>query len=211
MNSICTEEIMKTSIVFSMVLLILCLPLSALAQKDSGNLIKNGGFEKFTGENPDGWDTSNIPGTLTVVSASTTSKSGSRAVKCEIKDFFGSAVAGYLCQKNIETGGKDVRLSGSFIVHSVGKDQVVIVVCFQNITGSTVGTAEEYLDDTNLKWVDLSREIKAPAGSAIVQVRLTILPAKESEKGHPGSYFICDDLKLAAFMPVTPKEKTSVQ
>ena len=210
-SSINPEENMKTTTVLVTLLLVLCLPLCVYAQKESGNLIKNGDFEKFTGDNPDGWDTSNIPGTLTVVSASKLAKSGVHAVKCEVKDFFGSLIAGFVCQKNIPSVGKDLRLSANFMVHSVGKDQAVIVLCFQNAGGSTIGTIEEYFDDTNSKWVDISKEYKSPAGSAFVQVRLTVLAGKDNEKVHAGSYLICDDLKLAAFTPVAPVEKPLIQ
>ena len=203
---------MKTTIVASMLLLcIICLPLSVFAQKESVNLVKNGEFEKFTGDNPESWDTSNIPGTLTVVSASKTCKSGALAVKCEVKDFFGSIVAGFVCQKNIPTGGKDVHFSASFLVHSVGKDQAVLVLCFQNTGGSTIGTVEEYIEDTNSKWVAFSKEYKSPAGAALVHVRLTILPIKESERSHQGSYLICDDLRLASIAPPAPSEKPLIQ
>ena len=203
-----TEEIMKTSIVFSAVLLILGLPFSALAQKESGNLIKNGDFEKFTGENPDAWDTSNIPGSLTVVSASKTSHVGARAVKCEVKEFYGSIVAGYVCQKNIQTDGKELRFSGGFLVRSVEGDQGVLVICFLNSTGSTVGTMEEYLDDSKSKFVEYVKDINPPAATAAVHVRLTVLPGKGSEKAHPGSYLLADDLRLVG---VAPKEKPLVQ
>ena len=202
---------METTVVFSLLLLILCLPLSALAQKESGNLVKNGDFERFTGDNPDGWETSNIPGTLTVVSDSRISKSGAHAVKCEVKDFYGSIMSGFVCQKNIPVGAKDLRLSAHLVVHSVGKDEAVIVLCFQNSSGSTIGTIEEYIDETNSKWSELSKEYKSPAGSATAQVRLTILPGKESEKAHPGSYLICDDLKLSTYIPVVPVEKPLIQ
>ncbi|MCX6133723.1 MAG: hypothetical protein NTU47_07925 [Ignavibacteriales bacterium] len=202
---------MKTTIVASMLLLVCCLPLTALAQKESSNLVKNGDFEKFTGENPEGWDTSNIPGTLTVVSASKTCKSGTHAVKCEVKDFYGSIVAGFVCQKNLPTGGKDLHLSASYMVHAVGKDQAVIVLCFQNAAGSTIGTVEEYIEDTNSKWSEFSKEYKSPAGSALVHVRLTILPNKESERAHPGSFLICDDMKIAALTPPAPAEKPLIQ
>jgi len=202
---------MKNTIVFSLLFCILCIPVSVVAQKESGNLVKNGDFEKFTGDNPDSWETSNIPGTLTVVSDSRQSKSGSHAVKCEVKDFYGSIMCGFVCQKNIPIGGKDVRLSAHLIVHSVGKDQAVIVLCFQNASGSTIGTIEEYVDETNAKWNEFSRECKSPAGSATVHVRLTILPGKESGKAHPGSYLICDDLKLTALTPVAPVDKPLIQ
>jgi hypothetical protein len=199
---------MKTLMASIVILLFICIPLVVCAQQQSQNLIKNGDFEKFTGDNPDSWDTSNIPGTLTVVSPSRICYAGQRAVRCEVKDFFGSFIAGYVCQKNIQTGGRDVRLTGRFLVHSLGKDEGVIVLCFQNEGGSTVGTMEEYLEDTNSKFAEFVKEFKAPAGATSVQIRLTILPVKESEKTHPGTYFICDDLKLAA---LAPKEKQLIQ
>jgi hypothetical protein len=202
---------MKSTIMFAMLLLLLGLPNSAFSQKELANLVRNGDFEKFTGENPDGWETSNIPGTLTVVSASKIYKSGAHAVKCEVKDFYGSLISGFICQKNIPIGGKDVRLSASFMVHSVGKDEAVLVLCYQNAAGSTIGTVEEYIEDTNSKWSEFSREFKSPAGSALVHVRLTLLPGKDVDKAHPGSYVICDDMKLAAIAPVAPVDKPLVQ
>lgn len=198
---------MKTTIVLSLVLL-LASPWCAFAQKEPENLMKNGDFEKFTGENPDFWDTSNIPGTLTVVSPSKQSHSGLRAVKCEVKDFGGSIVAGYSCQKNISTGGKELHLSGFFLVRSIEKDEGVVIICFLNSGGSTVGTAEEYLEDTKSKFVEYSKDIKPPAGATAVHVRLTVLPSKGNERAHVGSYLICDDLKLTA---IAPKEKPLVQ
>ncbi len=189
-------------------LLLLASPWCALAQKEPENLIKNGDFEKFTGDNPDFWETSNIPGTLTVVSPAKQSHSGARAVKCEVKDFGGAIVAGYTCQKNLPTGGKELRISASFLVRSVENDQGVIILCFQNSGGSTVGTMEEYVEDTKSKFVDFSRDIKPPAATAFVQVRMTVLPSKGNERAHVGSYLICDDLKLTA---VASKEQPPVQ
>jgi hypothetical protein len=87
-----------------------------------------------------------------------------------------------------------------FALQSFGKDQGVIVICFQNSTGSTLGSHEEYLDDTKGKFVQFTKEIKAPAGTAMLQLRLTILPDKGSEKAHPGTFLLCDDLKLTAIV-----------
>jgi hypothetical protein len=131
-----------------------------------------------------------------------------RAAKVEVKDFFGSVIAGYVCQKNIETGGKDIQITAFFALQTFGKDQGVMVVCFQNATGSTLGSDEEYLDDTKGKFVQFKKEIKAPAGASMLQLRLTILPDKGSEKAHPGSFLLCDDLKLTA---IAIKEKPLIQ
>ena len=199
---------MKTVMYLFILLMVLFLPQTAVAQKESETLLKNGNFEKFTGDNPDNWDANNIPGTLTIVSASKVANSGMRAVRIEVKDFFGSVIAGYVCQKNVETAGKDIQINGAFALQSVGKDQGVMVLCFQNATGSTLGSHEEYLDDTKGKFVQFAKEIKAPPGSAMLQLRLTILPNKGNEKVHPGSYFLCDDLKLTA---IAAKEKPLIQ
>jgi hypothetical protein len=199
---------MKTLTNVCFLVLVLFLHQIVVAQKESENLLKNGNFEKFTGDNPDSWDANNIPGTLTVVSASKVSNSGMRAVKIEVKDFFGSVIAGYVCQKNIETAGKDVQIKGFYALQSFGKDQGVVVLCFQNASGSTVGSHEEYFDDTKGKFVQFTKEIKAPAGTATLQMRITILPDKGNEKAHPGSYLLCDDLRLTT---IEIKEKPLIQ
>lgn len=196
---------MKTLTVLFALLLVLLLPQTVLAQE---SLLKNGNFEKFTGDVPEGWDVNNIPGTLTVVSAAKTSYSGMKAVKLEVKDFYGSVITGYICQKNVETSGRDLQISGFFALQSVGKDQGVMIFCFQNAGGSTIGSVEEYIDDSKGKFVRFSKEIKAPPGAAVVHFRVTILPDKGNEKVHPGTTLICDELKLAA---VTIKEKPLIQ
>jgi hypothetical protein len=76
---------------------LLLLPGMTLSQ---GNLLKNGDFESFTGSEPDGWGTSNIPKILTVVSPSTKSHSGKYAVLREVKDFYGSKFAGMIMHRN---------------------------------------------------------------------------------------------------------------
>ena len=192
---------MKTTSVLVLLLLMVVVPFGAFGQKESANLIKNGDFEKFTGDNPDGWDTSNIPGVLTVVSASKSAQSGGKSVKCEVKDFGGSLIAGFICQKNIQTGERGIRLSGQFTMHSTGKDQGVLVLCFTNSNGSTIGTTEEYIDDSGGKFIALTKEFQPPAGCTAVHVRLTVLPDKQSEKLHEGSFVICDNLRLTAIIP----------
>ncbi|MCX6142173.1 MAG: hypothetical protein NTZ35_03040 [Ignavibacteriales bacterium] len=64
------------------------------------------------------------------------------------------------------------------------------------------------MDDSKGKFVPFTKEIKAPAGASLLQVRITILPDKANEKAHPGSYLLCDDLKLTT---IEIKEKPLVQ
>ena len=198
---------MKTIMMFSLFLFVVA-PVCAVAQTAGENLLKNGDFEKFTGDNPDSWETPNIPGTLTVVSPSKNPHAGARAVKCEVKDFGGTLLAGYVCQKGIQTGGKDLKVSGAFLIRSIEKDQGVVLLCFVNSGGSTVGTTEEYIDDTKSKYIEFSKEIKPPPGTAAVNLRVTVFPDKGGEKTHVGSYVVCDHLKLVA---IAPAEKPPIQ
>ncbi len=63
------------------------------------NLLKNGDFERFSAGEPTGWTTNNIPTMLSVVSPSSKSYSGKLSVKCEVKDFHGTKMAGMISQK----------------------------------------------------------------------------------------------------------------
>ena len=186
----------------ALIALIFCMaPLTVTAQTQSTNFVKNGDFEKFTGDNPVGWESSNVPGMLTVVSPQPMGRGGSRAVKCEVKDFYGSKIAGFVCQKNIEVTGKDLLLSGYYATRSVGKDAAVVIICFLNATGSTIGTVEEYFRENKTELTRFEKEINTPAETRMVHVRLTILAEPQAETLHPGSYAIFDDIKLVTAPP----------
>lgn len=189
----------------AMIALILSMiPLPVAAQTQSANMVKNGDFEKFTGDTPVGWETSNIPGTLTVVSSSPLAHGGTKGMKCEVKDFYGSKIAGFAYQKNIELLGKELQLSGYYLFHSVGKDAAVVILCFQNAAGSTVGTDEQYFREEKREFTRFTKEIKAPDAASTVQVRLTILDDAEGGTLDLGSYVVFDDIKLVA-LPPKPK------
>lgn len=177
------------------------MPYVLAAQPASENLIKNGDFEKFKGDNPVDWETSNIPGSLTVVSPERIAHGGRRAVRCEVKDFYGTKIAGYVCQKNIRLTGRNLRLSGYYIMNSVGKDAGVVIVCFVSAGGATLGTSEEYFRGSKKDFVHFSKTMEAPADAATCQVRLTILNEAEDGALHVGSYAILDDLELSVFAP----------
>jgi len=98
---------MKRSIVLIASILWI-IPCILAAQTESANLIKNGDFEKFTGDEPVDWETSNIPGSLTVVSPDRLSHGGTKGVRCDVKDFFGTKIAGYVYQKNIRLTGRNL-------------------------------------------------------------------------------------------------------
>ncbi|HAL57366.1 MAG TPA: hypothetical protein DCP63_13090 [Bacteroidetes bacterium] len=183
------------------VMVVFAFPFTLFAQGESQNLLKNGDFEKFTGDNPVGWETTNVPGLLTVVSASKVFKGGARAVRCEVKDCFGSRIAGMVCQKNVEITGEEVKLSGHYVLHSEGNDKALLLICFVSSEGSTLETVEEYLTLNKPEFSSFSKVAKIPNGAERAHIRLTLVADKQSGKLHEGSYVIFDDVKLVALLP----------
>jgi hypothetical protein len=184
------------------------IPCILAAQTESANLIKNADFEKFTGDDPVNWETSNIPGSLTVVTSDRLAHGGRKSIRCDVKDFYGSKIAGYVCQKNIPLSGRNLQLSGYYVMHSVGKDAGVVIVCFVSAGGATLGTVEEYFGESKTDFVHFTKDLEAPAEVASCHVRLTILSGPEGESLHPGSYVLFDDIKLVV---VPPKPKPVVE
>jgi hypothetical protein len=160
------------------------------------NLIKNGAFDNFAGTEPVGWTTSNIPKMLTVVSPTTQSHSGKYAVKCEVKDFYGSKYAGMITQKNVEISGTVMRLSGEYVLNSVGKDVGFIALDFLNTEGNTVKVCQENLAAPSTAFIPFTITGNVPPGAVHVDIKLTLLPGPEAEKLHEGSYILFDDLEL---------------
>jgi len=172
------------------------------------NLLKNGDFESFTGSEPNSWSSTNIPKLLTVVSPSTKCHSGKYAVKCEVKDFYGSKFAGMITQKNVEISGTALHLSGYYVLNSVGKDVGFISLELQNAGGNTVKICQENLVNPTVGFTRFTVTGNIPPGAVRLDIKLTLLPGQQSEKLHEGSYILFDDLEL---VPVSPEGEKKQQ
>ena len=161
-----------------------------------GNLIRNGDFEQFTGNEPDGWTTTNIPKMLTVVSPSTKCHGGRYAVRCDVRDFYGSKVAGMIMQKNIALRGTALALSGFYAMTSVGKDMGFISLELQNDDGNTVKICQENLTNPSAGFTRFSISGDIPPGAVRLDIKLTLLPGPGSDKLHEGTFVLFDDLEL---------------
>ncbi len=176
----------------------LVLPLSLALVPTGRNLLKNGDFEKFKGNDPEGWETTNIPKVLTVVSPSSKVHGGKTAVRCEVKDFFGSKMAGMVCQKEVDIAGKTLQMNGFYILNSIGKDAGFVAFEFQNADGNTVKLYEQNLIDPTDEFKMFTLSVPVPPAAEHLCVRCTILPGKGSEKLHDGTYILYDDLQVVA-------------
>jgi hypothetical protein len=169
------------------------------------NLLKNGDFEKFNGDEPDGWSTTNIPKTLTVVSPSTKIHGGKSAVRCEVKTFYGSPLAGMITQKKIPLTGTAITVSGYYALTSVGKDVGFITFDLQDKEGSNVRNCEQYLAKPTVEYAQFTMSGIAPANAAFLEVRISLLAGEGSERLHEGSFLLLDDIELTAASPESQK------
>jgi hypothetical protein len=178
--------------------MILLLPLILGWTMGGKNLLRNGDFEKFTGDEPDGWVTTNIPKTLTVVSAAPGNSHGKWSVRCDVKPFYGTQIAGMIIQKNIPISGASAALTGSYSMSSVGGDIGYVTMEMRNAEGSSVRVCQDYLPATGGAWKTFTLSGSLPAEVVSAELRLTILGGKASESIHEGSWITFDDLALVA-------------
>ena len=112
---------MKPCILFLAFLVLL--PTFNAQTQEGTNRIRNGGFEQFTGDEPVGWETTNIPGVCVVVSRSPRRVAGKSAVELTVKDCFGSKFPGMITQGKIPVSGPMMELSFSYQLNRIGEDE----------------------------------------------------------------------------------------
>jgi len=176
----------------------------SLAQ-GGGNLIKNADFERFAGDEPVGWETTNIPKMCAVVSPSARAHAGKLAVKLEVKDCFGSKVPGMITQKNVRFAPGDYKMTFFFLMKSVGGDVGYISMDFKNAEGSTIRMCEQRLMDSKDAFVPLNVTFPAPEGTVSGDLRIALLAGKSEGSLHEGSYVLIDGMVLA---PTTEKAES---
>lgn len=160
------------------------------------NLLKNGDFERFAGGEPVGWTTNNIPSLLVVVMPSSVSYSGKTAVRCEVKDFHGTAMAGTLTQREIDVTVGELQVKGAYLLRSVGEDVGFISIDVKTSGGSTVAACEHYLPEAKTEFVPFAFTAQLPEEARRIDVLLTLIPHREGQALHKGSYILFDGLEL---------------
>ena len=177
-------------------LLLLFTPASPGQRAGGRDILKNGDFERFNGDTPTGWESTNIPTMLTVVSRSATSQGGKSSVKCEVKDFYGTKMGGMVCLKDLNVEGSSLTVKGFYLLHSVGKDAGFLSISFKNAQGSSVGSIEEYLSKSSGEFTRFAKTGSIPDGTTKLDVQLTLLAGVDSGNLHEGSYVLFDTMEL---------------
>ena len=181
--------------VCSVLVLFLFLTSAAIGQAEK-NLLKNGGFETFVGDDPSGWETTNIPKLCVVVSRSTRRVAGQYAVKCEVKDCFGSNIPGMIMQKKIPASGETMNLKFSYVLKSVGGDVGFVALVYKNNQGSTIRMCEEQLTTAATRFAEFTATFPVPDDAETCELKVALLATGEEGSLHVGSSLIVDDMSL---------------
>ncbi|MGB2959103.1 MAG: hypothetical protein WBD30_09470 [Bacteroidota bacterium] len=182
-------------ILLSFSLLVFFLTSVAPGQSEK-NLLKNGNFETFVGDDPSGWGTTNIPNLCVVVSRSTRRVAGDYSVKCEVKDCFGTKIPGMITQKKIPVSGETLELSFSFLMKSVGEDVGFVTMIFQNKEGSTIRMCEERLTTSSGEFAEFKKTFPVPDGAVAGELKIALLATSEDGSLHLGSSVLVDRMRL---------------
>ena len=194
---------MQTAACFVAVLLLLS-SLPATAQEEK-NIIRNGGFEQFSGDDPVGWETTNIPGVCVVVSSSPRKVAGNSAVEITVKECFGSKFPGMITQGSIRIGARMMQLSFSYQLTRVGDDVGYIGMDFRNAEGSTIRMCEERLLNDTKSYTTFTATFPVPADAVTAELKLAILATGKDETLHAGTTLLVDEMKLVALTEAPEK------
>lgn len=197
----------KKCIVFAIYFL---LPIFVSAQ----NPISNAGFENWSGSEPDNWFSNNIPGTVTVITQSSTAHSGSYAVKGENGEL-GSGVpwpasitAGTSSDDlYIPVTQKYAKLSGYYQFHTSGTDFIGVMATLLDAskTGRVASIAES-ISDTTSEYTYFSFDFDYTGGNgedaAFLQLQFTMSMGVANQIG---SYFLLDDIEVSGVTAIEPE------
>ena len=166
------------------------------AAQEGPNLIRNGGFEQFSGDDPVGWETTNIPGVCVVVSASDRKVAGKSAVQLTVKECFGSKFPGMITQGKIRVSGETMKLSFRYQLTRSGEDVGYIGMDFKNAEGSTIRMCEERLLRETTTFTSFEETFPVPADAATAELKVAILATGKDETLHAGTTVLVDEMRL---------------
>jgi hypothetical protein len=188
---------------FGVLLLLAMLPIIALAQ----NPIPNPGFEDWSGGNPVGWITSNVPFPPSIgVTQSNDSHGGSSSVRMEVLDFSGfpypallyagDAQTGFPCQMRYES------LMGYYKIQPQPEEGLTInVIMYQNpgqLGQVVIGIGNFLASSAATDWTQFSIPIEyfldGEPDACLVQIVL-------GNEATPGGLAWIDDLEFGAAIP----------
>lgn len=191
---------------------ILLISLGLFAQ----NEIPNAGFENWTNSNPDGWQTSNSPGTFSNVVQVNTVNSGASAVRGQVINFNSVNIppilaSGSAADPFFPITQRYAALTGFHRFMPIDGDILLITVGIIDANSNTIGAGVLSLNQSQSSFVPFSVPITyvSTADAAAATIVFTI---SNSSGGLPttGATFRLDDLEFSNTTGVEPIDGAAI-
>jgi len=163
--------------------------------------ILNGGFEQWTGNNPDNWLTNNSQGFYVPITQSNSNHSGSYSVKGEVVDYQTIAMPPILMSGGAGGGftisEKYLSLTGYYEFAPVGGDELFISALLYN-SSSPIGAGSIEILSSAASFTPFSLGIEyIPTALIPDNILITITISNSVGDAHLGSEFKLDDIALS--------------
>jgi hypothetical protein len=165
--------------------------------------ILNGGFEDWTGINPDNWYVNNVPGFYVPITESSTSHSGNHALEGQVVTFSNTTVPPILISGG-SMGGftvseKYLSLEGYYQFKTDEADQLDIAVIMYDSTSSVIGggSLEILTPVSTYTLFSVGIEYFYPDLTPDKVLIEMIVSNSSSDSVHLGTEFLLDDLSLS--------------
>ncbi|MGH1366708.1 MAG: T9SS type A sorting domain-containing protein [Calditrichia bacterium] len=181
-----------------LILLVLAFAVPLFAQ----NPIPNAGFENWTNGEPDGWTTSNTPGSFSNVVQVNTANSGVAAVRGQVINFNSIIIPPILASGTSGDGffpitQRYAALTGFYRFMPIDGDQISVIVSVTDAVGTPIGAGVLIIDQAESNFTPFLVPIMyfGTGDAAFASIVFSIL---NSSGGAPitGATFRLDDLEL---------------
>lgn len=193
--------------------LLLCLLGVGASLLHAQNPIPNPGFENWSAGNPVGWTTTNIL-TVTPISQSNQSHSGTSAAKLEVVSVFSVAISPVLICNSVSINQNYQTFSYYYKANLSGGDQFLTTAMLTE-NGNGHGAAVDSLSASNNSNVYVQRNVQVlyapPVSQTADMLTITfVITGPNSSTPAIGSSVFLDDLNLSGGIPTALAEQTAI-
>jgi hypothetical protein len=169
--------------------------------------IPNGGFEDWTSGNPDYWLTNNAPGFAVPLTQETPSHSGTYAIRGEVVNSPGGAIAPLLAANDSFGNGFPItQAHGSLSFYyklNTTNTAMIVSIGISDTGGVPIGAGGLVLDGTVSSFTSITIPIYYINTDNAAHAYITVMLA-DTQSGTPnvGDYFVMDDVTFTGFVGV---------
>jgi hypothetical protein len=188
--------------------LIVAAGLSILSYGEAAAQVPNGGFEAWTGGNPDGWITTNVPGIATPLTATATRHGGSLAARGEVVSAFSTTWPANLTSIFAQTQ-IPARLQAYYQFAPQGGDVLAVsVILYDNFLPLAAADTQIVAPAASFTLLDLPIEAFLPGTPDSAYIYFSVLGTGIEGQPTVGSTFIVDDVVFSGSVTSVAVDRT---